>query len=297
MLEKYLVVGPFNEIPVKATEMALETPGQTFPLIIIEGPTGSGKSAIIQAALKAYESKKILKYTGNEIMHKFIESIKKSDLFQMRSQLQEAEVFILEDYQELSDKTATQELVFQALKSRIEKRLQTIITVKSNTKINEIDDLYLILMGALRMRIESHSYEDKLLISRFIAKQLDVTLHDEIYEFIAQKSSNNLNEIRGSILKLGAVTSILKVEVTLDDAKEHLYQTNEGHFDDKVKSDVFYDQAVEVVKSHRVASASFLQRRLGIGYMRASNLIEMLERNGIIGKAINGKRIVMVDPP
>ncbi len=50
-----------------------------------------------------------------------------------------------------------------------------------------------------------------------------------------------------------------------------------------------YDEAVKCVAMHRVASASFLQRRLGVGYNRAANLIEEMERQGVVGPAQGSK--------
>ena len=47
--------------------------------------------------------------------------------------------------------------------------------------------------------------------------------------------------------------------------------------------DTLYDQAVQVVMEQGSASASMLQRRLRVGYNRAANLIEEMERNGIVG--------------
>lgn len=59
-----------------------------------------------------------------------------------------------------------------------------------------------------------------------------------------------------------------------------------------------YDDAVRCVAMHRVASASFLQRRLGVGYNRAANLIEEMERHGVVGPAQGSKpRKVLVPPP
>lgn len=50
-----------------------------------------------------------------------------------------------------------------------------------------------------------------------------------------------------------------------------------------------YDEAVRVVIEHRQASASLLQRRLGVGYNRAANLIEEMEANGVVGPAQGSK--------
>jgi S-DNA-T family DNA segregation ATPase FtsK/SpoIIIE len=50
-----------------------------------------------------------------------------------------------------------------------------------------------------------------------------------------------------------------------------------------------YDDAVRVVLEHRSASASLLQRRLGVGYNRAANLIEEMESQGVVGPAQGSK--------
>ncbi len=50
-----------------------------------------------------------------------------------------------------------------------------------------------------------------------------------------------------------------------------------------------YDEAVRVVIEHRSASASLLQRRLGVGYNRAANLIEEMEAKGVVGPAQGSK--------
>jgi S-DNA-T family DNA segregation ATPase FtsK/SpoIIIE len=47
--------------------------------------------------------------------------------------------------------------------------------------------------------------------------------------------------------------------------------------------DEFYAQAVAVVKETRQASISMLQRRLRVGYNRAARMIEVMERDGIVG--------------
>lgn len=60
--------------------------------------------------------------------------------------------------------------------------------------------------------------------------------------------------------------------------------------------DDLYRQAVEIVKSERKASTSFIQRRLQIGYNRAARLIEQMEAAGIVSTANHvGKREVLVE--
>jgi S-DNA-T family DNA segregation ATPase FtsK/SpoIIIE len=53
--------------------------------------------------------------------------------------------------------------------------------------------------------------------------------------------------------------------------------------EDEEECDEFYDQAVAVVKETRQASISMLQRKLRVGYNRAARMIEMMERDGVVG--------------
>jgi S-DNA-T family DNA segregation ATPase FtsK/SpoIIIE len=48
-------------------------------------------------------------------------------------------------------------------------------------------------------------------------------------------------------------------------------------------------QAVDLVRQHRRASASLLQRRLRIGYSKAAQLIDLLEEQGVVGPAEDGR--------
>ena len=61
--------------------------------------------------------------------------------------------------------------------------------------------------------------------------------------------------------------------------------------------DVLYDEAARLVVSERMGSASFLQRRMRVGFSRASRLVDLLEQNGILGPPQGSKpRDVLVPP-
>jgi len=63
---------------------------------------------------------------------------------------------------------------------------------------------------------------------------------------------------------------------------------------DKENLDELYNAALEIIKSERKASTSFLQRKLQIGYNRAARIIDQMEINGEVSKANHvGKREVL----
>mgnify|MGYP001558188878 FL=1 len=59
--------------------------------------------------------------------------------------------------------------------------------------------------------------------------------------------------------------------------------------DNMSDEDPLYDQAQDLVMQAEKASSSYLQRRLSIGYARAARLLDLLEKNGVIGPANGAK--------
>jgi S-DNA-T family DNA segregation ATPase FtsK/SpoIIIE len=49
------------------------------------------------------------------------------------------------------------------------------------------------------------------------------------------------------------------------------------------ESDPLYDEAARLVVREKMASISFLQRRMGVGFSRAGKLIDMMTRDGLLG--------------
>ncbi|MEQ1561615.1 MAG: DNA translocase FtsK, partial [Nitrospira sp.] len=98
-----------------------------------------------------------------------------------------------------------------------------------------------------------------------------------------KRLEQKIEEIKGMVQKLSEkensqftdiMTEIRKVAETI---KEDSEEYDDGAYDD------LYDEAEQVVVEEGKASTSFLQRKLGIGYSRASSLIDALEEGGVIG--------------
>ncbi len=94
-------------------------------------------------------------------------------------------------------------------------------------------------------------------INNFLRNQAEPNYVDEILNFVDEKeSAKNLND-----------------NENLDD---------------------LYNTALEIVKSERKASTSFLQRKLQIGYNRAARIVDQMEANGEVSQANHvGKREVL----
>ncbi|MGZ5498697.1 MAG: DNA translocase FtsK, partial [Candidatus Aminicenantales bacterium] len=66
--------------------------------------------------------------------------------------------------------------------------------------------------------------------------------------------------------------------------------------EDDGEKDELFDKAVDTVLNSGQASASYLQRRLKLGYARAARIIDQMEAEGLIGQSEGSKpREILVD--
>ena len=68
--------------------------------------------------------------------------------------------------------------------------------------------------------------------------------------------------------------------------KEEIFEvaaTDKEESEETEEYDERYDEALALVAKDRQASISYIQRRLRIGYNRAASIIEMMERDGVVG--------------
>ena len=102
-------------------------------------------------------------------------------------------------------------------------------------------------------------------------------------------SENEIHRIVEFVKRQGRPAYAMEL---LDDDEQ---ESGEGFEEDL--SDEMYDQAVHIVTQSRIASISYLQRRLRVGYNRSARMIERMERDGIVGSGAGGKQREVLVPP
>jgi len=99
---------------------------------------------------------------------------------------------------------------------------------------------------------------------------------------------NNLIRIQGSMIsdkERENIADFLKKQGAPEYNNEITKTDDENSQGDFLyEKDELYEQALDIVKQSKQASISMIQRRLKIGYNRAANIIEMMEREGIVGE-------------
>ncbi len=120
-------------------------------------------------------------------------------------------------------------------------------------------------------------------------------------DMLYMSSANRITRIHApyvSEIEIDKVNNFLRNQAEPDYVDEILNFADEKEIVEKNKdnsdTDELYREALEIIKSERKASTSFLQRKLQIGYNRAARIIDQMEANGEVSKANHvGKREVL----
>jgi len=120
-------------------------------------------------------------------------------------------------------------------------------------------------------------------------------------DMLFMSSANRIVRIHGPYVsenEIEKVNSFLRSQGEPDYIDEiTLFNENKETSDsinDNNEKDDLYDKALDIIKTEKKASTSFLQRKLQIGYNRAARIMEMMEKEGIVGQANHvGKREIL----
>jgi S-DNA-T family DNA segregation ATPase FtsK/SpoIIIE len=91
--------------------------------------------------------------------------------------------------------------------------------------------------------------------------------------------------------EIARVTAFLKEQQAPEYVEDVTERSEDGKDNDQeTEYDEKYDEAVALVTRSRQASISSVQRHLRIGYNRAARIIEVMEKEGIIGPQEGAKQ-------
>lgn len=223
------IIGPSNNIAHAFSMAVSKDPGKAYPALYIFGNSGLGKTHLIHAIANdiqtRYPHMRICLTSASRFMNEMVEAIKNNTSINFRKKyLEKTDLLIIDDIHELKNKTSTQEMFFHVFNELIERGKQLVFTSdKTPKEIDGIEDrIRTRLSQALPVEIQQPDLETRIAILKKKALEKDLYLGDEVVDLIAKCVKTSVRELEGCLIKLQAVTSILKVDIDLEVAKEHL---------------------------------------------------------------------------
>jgi chromosomal replication initiator protein len=127
-----LEAGRANQLAIKAADAVIAEPGARYNPLFIHGATGTGKSHLAHAIALAIRAARpraaITCVAAGAFVEEFVAAMQEGGVDRWRARYRAAEVFVLDDVQQLADKERTQEELFHLFNGLIERGAQVVLT-------------------------------------------------------------------------------------------------------------------------------------------------------------------------
>ena len=223
------IEGECNRLARSAGMAVAVAPGKTaFNPLYIYGDSGLGKTHIVQAigheVRQRHPELQVLYVSMNKFQAQFQTAYKNGEITDFIQFYQMVDVLIIDDIQELTGKTGTQNAFFNIFNHLQLAGKQLILT--SDKPPVELKDIEQRLLTRFKWGLSAHlnvpDYETKLKIIRAKAKRAGATIPEDVVAYLADNISANVREIEGALSSLIANASFLGRKVTISLAKDIL---------------------------------------------------------------------------
>ena len=207
------IVGNSNKFAHAAAQAVALNPSGAYNPLFIYGESGLGKThllcAIRSEIRKNNPDSNVIYVKGEDFTNEIIEAIGKNTTQEFRRKYRLADVLLVDDIQFIAGKDRTQDEFFQTFEALYGANKQ--IVLASDRPPKEIKTLEERLRSrfewGLLADIQPPDYETRIAILKRKAELMNVSISNDICDFICSKVKNNIRQIEGIVKKLKALQS------------------------------------------------------------------------------------------
>jgi chromosomal replication initiator protein len=224
------IQGKSNDIALSYSKKVCDHISRYNPLYICGG-VGLGKTHLLNAiGLELQNNNNVMFISAERFMYHFIKSIKKNDMVNFKDFFRKSSVFIIDDIQFISGKESLQEEFFHTFNSLMDKGSQIIISAdRDPTKLDRVQErIKSRLSGGLVVDIDVPDLELKVKIIKKKIEEIqsqfkeNISLSDEVINYIASESKTNVRELIGVLNRVIAFSRVHNKILTISDCKNIL---------------------------------------------------------------------------
>jgi len=221
------VVGASNQFAHAASMAVAEAPARAYNPLFIYGGVGLGKTHLMNAIGNHVAERfdlRIAYVTTEQFTNEVINSIRYDKMIELRKRYRNIDMLLIDDIQFLAGKERTQEEFFHTFNSLYEARKQ--IVLSSDRFPKEMPDIEERLRSrfecGLIADLQPPDVETRIAILRKKSEDEGIGLPEDVIQFLAVNMKSNVRELEGSLIRLGAYSSLTGQAITLDMAKNVL---------------------------------------------------------------------------
>ncbi|GAC1648434.1 MAG: chromosomal replication initiator protein DnaA [Gemmatimonadaceae bacterium] len=226
----HFVIGKSNELAAAASLGAARAPGKAYNPLFIYGDTGLGKTHLMQAIaheiIERSPTTRIIYIGTEQFTNDFVGSLGANRMHDFRRRYRETDLLLIDDVHFLKGKEQTQEEFFHTFNALYEAGRQIVLT--SDRPPSEIPNLEARLVSRFQwgmvadIGVPDLEHRIAILQQKAQMDHLELTIPDDVIQFIAEHIRSSVRELEGSIIKLLAYASLKHRDITVELAHEAL---------------------------------------------------------------------------
>jgi chromosomal replication initiator protein len=223
------VIGTGNQFAHAASVAVANDPGNSYNPLFIYGGVGLGKThllhAIGNAALAKSPRLKVCYIPAEKFTNDLIASLRSGKMSDFKERYRNVDLLLMDDVQFIAGKRSTQEEFFHTFNELYSTRRQVVVTSDKFPK--EIPDLEERIQSrfewGLVADIQPPDIETRMAILNRKAEAEKISLPEDVALYLATAVKNNIRELEGCLIRIGAHASLTRKEINLDLAKAILH--------------------------------------------------------------------------
>ncbi|MCL5970895.1 MAG: chromosomal replication initiator protein DnaA [Patescibacteria group bacterium] len=226
-----LAVSSSNQLAFVSASTVAKKPGKAYNPLFIYGPTGVGKTHLMQAiANEVYAknpSKKIIYITSEEFTNEVVDAIRTNSTAFMKKRFRNIDLLIIDDIQFVAGKEKVQEELFHTFNILVDNVAQIVLSSdRPPSEIKKVEKRLLSrFSGGLTVDIDTPDFELRTAILLIKAKRYGFDLPIDVAKAIAEKSQD-ARSLEGALLRLVTEAETKGVSITDDLVQSVLKNSN-----------------------------------------------------------------------
>lgn len=214
--------GTSNEFSRTVAETVAQNPARTFNPLFLYGPSGVGKTHLINAIgtriKELYPEKRVLYVSAHLFQVQYTDSVRTNHFNDFISFYQTIDVLIIDDIQEFAGVTKTQNTFFHIFNHLHQNGKQLILTSdRAPVMLQGMEERLLTrFKWGLVAELEKPDIELRKNILRTKIRQDGLTIPESVICYIAENVNESVRELEGIVNSMLAQSILLKREISLE---------------------------------------------------------------------------------
>lgn len=223
-----MVEGDCNKLSLLAARQVCESPGELFNPLYVHGPTGCGKTHLLEAIYsdikRNFPTLNVMFISSEAFTNYFLNALDSRTVASFRQKFRNVDVLLVDNIEFLDNKKATQEEFLHTIVQLLENGGQLVVSGDRHPRLlsKHREEVTTRFTSGMVCRMEAPDDETRSQVTRHLAMPYQGCFTREALNYVSKKCRKSIREIQGAINCLRGHFQLSGEKITAASAREIL---------------------------------------------------------------------------